>query len=48
MGSVGTYETKRGRRFRVNYRRPDKRQTQKRGFTSRRDAERFLALSRST
>lgn len=44
MGSIGTYETKRGRRFRVHYRRPDKRPTQKRGFTSKREAERFLAI----
>lgn len=44
MGSVGAYEIKQGQRFRVNYRRPDKRPTQKRGFTSKRDAERFLAM----
>jgi integrase len=43
MGTVSSYETSAGRRYRVRYRTPDRRQTDKRGFRSKRDAERFLA-----
>ena len=32
-----------GKRYRVIYRRPDHRQTQKRGFKTKREAELFLA-----
>ena len=42
-GSVKPYQTKNGRRWMVRYRKPDKSQTDKRGFTTKRDAELFLA-----
>jgi len=42
MATVEKYETKSGTTlYRVRYRTPDKRSTQKRGFTTKRDAERF-------
>ncbi len=43
MGSVSPYETSRGRRYRVRYRKPGNSQTDKRGFKTKRDAELFLA-----
>ncbi|TPW74205.1 tyrosine-type recombinase/integrase [Schumannella soli] len=43
MGSIAAYETSAGRRYRVRYRTPDRRQTDKRGFRTKRDAEDFLA-----
>lgn len=43
MGSISAYQTANGRRYRVRYRTPDRRQTDKRGFTTKRDAERYLA-----
>ncbi|MGX5769802.1 tyrosine-type recombinase/integrase [Microbacterium trichothecenolyticum] len=43
MGSVESYESKSGRRYRVRYRRPDNKQTDKRGFRTKREAENFLA-----
>jgi len=43
MGSVTPYETASGRRYRVRYRKPDRTQTDKRGFKSKREAELFLA-----
>lgn len=43
MGSVTPYETAKGRRYRVRYRKPDKSQTDKRGFKTKRDAELYLA-----
>lgn len=43
MGSVSSYSTSSGRRYRVRFRRPDGSQTDKRGFTNKRDAEVFLA-----
>src|SRR6476620_8309766 len=43
MGSVTPYETANGRRYRVRYRKPDRTQTDKRGFRTKRDAELFLA-----
>jgi integrase len=43
MGSVGSYATKAGRRWRVRYRTPDRRQTDKRGFVTKRDAQAFAA-----
>jgi len=43
MGSVKPYETAKGRRYRAQYRRPDQRLTQKRGFRTKREAELFLA-----
>jgi integrase len=44
MGTIEPYATQAGKRFRVRYRTPDQRQTDKRGFTKKRDAELFLAL----
>lgn len=43
MATVGAYETKAGRRWRVRYRTPDRRQTGKRGFANKRDARAFAA-----
>jgi integrase len=43
MGSVSAYETASGKRYRVRYRQPDKSQTDKRGFRTKREAELFLA-----
>lgn len=43
MGSVTPYSTTGGKRYRVRYRRPDGTQTDKRGFTTKRDAELFLS-----
>ncbi len=43
MGSVTPYDTAGGRRYRVRYRKPDRKQTDKRGFRTKRDAELFLA-----
>lgn len=42
-GSIVPYETSKGRRWRVRYRRPDKGSTDKSGFRTKRDAENFLA-----
>lgn len=43
MASVESYETAAGKRYRVQYRTPDHRNTMKRGFTTKRAAELFLA-----
>ena len=43
MGSIEAYDTAKGRRYRALYHRPDKKQTQKRGFTTKKAAELFLA-----
>lgn len=43
MGSVLSYESANGRRYRVMFRTPDHRQTTKRGFKTKRDAELYLA-----
>lgn len=44
MASIERYETASGeRRYRVRYRTPDRRQTDKRGFRTKREAELFLA-----
>jgi integrase len=43
MGTIEPYETAQGRRYRVRYRTPDRRQTSKRGFRTKRDAEQYLA-----
>jgi integrase len=43
MGSVHSYRTSKGRRYRVIYRKPDHTQGQKRGFTTKRDAEIFIS-----
>ncbi len=42
-GSITPYDTAQGRRYRVRYRKPDKSQTDKRGFKTKREAELFLA-----
>jgi integrase len=41
MAVVHPYETKQGKRYRVRYRNPDNRQTDKRGFVTKREAQRF-------
>ena len=43
MATIEPYETKSGRRWRVRYRKPDRRQTDKRGFKTKRDAQLFAA-----
>ena len=43
MGSVHAYETASGKRYRVQYRTPDRELTGKRGFRTKREAELFLA-----
>lgn len=43
MASIDPYETSRGRRYRVRYRKPDQTQTSKRGFKTKKEAELFLA-----
>lgn len=43
MGSVHSYETAAGKRYRVLFRKPDHSQGQKRGFRTKRDAELYLA-----
>ncbi|MFT4156529.1 MAG: tyrosine-type recombinase/integrase [Microbacterium sp.] len=42
-GSITAYDTAAGKRYRVRYRKPDKSQTDKRGFTTKKDAQLFLA-----
>lgn len=42
-GSISSYNTAKGKRYRVRYRKPDKSQTDKRGFKTKREAETFLA-----
>ncbi|MGN6742878.1 MAG: tyrosine-type recombinase/integrase [Amnibacterium sp.] len=43
MGSVQTYETAAGRRYMVQFRRPDHSLTTRRGFRTKREAQLFLA-----
>ncbi len=43
MGSITPYETANGKRYRVRYRKPDRAQTDERGFSTKRAAELFLA-----
>lgn len=43
MAQVVPYRTAQGRRWRVRYRTPDRRQTDKRGFKTKREAEAFAA-----
>jgi integrase len=43
LGSITPYETATGKRYRVRYRKPDRTQTDKRGFRTKREAELFLA-----
>lgn len=42
-GSIEPYETAKGKRYRVRYRKPGGASTDKRGFTTQRDARLFLA-----
>lgn len=39
MATISSYNTAQGKRYRVRYRTPDHRQTDKRGFRTKRDAE---------
>ena len=43
MATISAYETKAGKRYRVRYRKPDRSQTDARGFKTKRDAEAFAA-----
>lgn len=43
MATIEAYETKAGKRYRALYRTPERKQTSKRGFKTKRDAELFLA-----
>lgn len=43
MATIEPYETASGRRYQVRYRKPDRTQTKKRGFKTKRDAELFKA-----
>lgn len=43
MGTIEPYEAAAGRRYRVRYRTPNHKQTTKRGFRTKRDAELYLA-----
>ena len=43
MGTIEAYTVAKGKRYRVIYRRPDHRQTSKRGFPTKKAAELFLA-----
>lgn len=43
MASIEPYQTKAGRRYMVRYRKPDRRQAAKKGFTTKRDAQLFAA-----
>ncbi|MEJ1087004.1 tyrosine-type recombinase/integrase [Microbacterium sp. Mu-80] len=42
-GTITAYETAAGKRYRVRYRKPDKAQTDKRGFKTKKEAQLFLA-----
>lgn len=43
MATITAYDTAAGKRYRVRYRKPDKTQTDKRGFRTKREAETFAA-----
>lgn len=43
MGSIESYESAKGKRYVVRYRTPERRQSAKRGFKTKRDAELYLA-----
>jgi len=43
VATIEKYQTTRGLRYQVRYRTPEHRQTKKRGFTTKRDAEQFAA-----
>ncbi|WP_288121150.1 hypothetical protein [Microbacterium sp. 69-7] len=44
MGSVTPYETAKGRRYRVLYRKPDHTEAENRGFTTIREAKLHLSM----
>ena len=51
MGLITAYETTKGRRYRVRYRKRDLTEAQKRGFTTMREAQLYLStvtVSKST
>jgi hypothetical protein len=43
VGTIESYESAAGKRYRVRYRKPDHSQTRKNGFKTKREAELFLA-----
>ena len=44
MGSIRPYETVKGRRYRVRYRKPDRTEAEKCGFTTMRKAHLYLSM----
>lgn len=42
MASIEAYDTKKGRRYRVRYTKPDRKRTDRRGFRTKREAQVFL------
>ncbi|WP_255209221.1 N-terminal phage integrase SAM-like domain-containing protein [Microbacterium oleivorans] len=44
MGTITPYETVKGRRYRVRYRKPDHTETERRGFTTMREAKLYLSM----
>ena len=48
MGSIEPYETSAGRRYKVQFRKPDQSTTTKRGFPTKRAAQLFLAQAELT
>ena len=43
MATIEPYETSGGKRYQVRYRTPERTQTKKRGFRTKREAEQFAA-----
>ena len=43
MATIESYETSGGKRYQVRYRTPERTQTKKRGFRTKREAEQFAA-----
>jgi len=43
VATIESYETSSGKRYQVRYRTPEHKQTKKRGFRTKRDAEQFAA-----
>ena len=44
MGSITPYESAKGRRYRVRYRKPDHTEAEEQGFTTIREAELYLSM----
>ncbi|WP_313895417.1 hypothetical protein [Microbacterium lacticum] len=44
MGTITPYETVKGRRYRVRYRKPDHTEAEKRGFTTMGEAQLYLSM----